>query len=66
LPLTIFPFRQLDLNWEDVLDEALLHLRRMVQIGTTNSPGTNCPFATYLATVLDAEKNAASSTTREC
>jgi acetylornithine deacetylase/succinyl-diaminopimelate desuccinylase-like protein len=40
---------------QNALDETAAHLRRMIQIDTTNPPGDELPLARYIDTTLSAE-----------
>jgi len=44
-----------DVNWDQVFDETVAHLRALVQMDTTNPPGRERPAAEYLAAVLRRE-----------
>ena len=42
-------------GWAGVADEAVRHLRRMIQFDTTNPPGNELPLARYIQEVLRAD-----------
>ena len=44
-----------DSGWDAVADEAVRHLRRMIQFDTTNPPGNELPLARYIEDVLRAD-----------
>jgi len=45
----------MDINWEEVTDEAVRHLQALIRIDTTNPPGNEREAVDYLAEVLSAE-----------
>jgi acetylornithine deacetylase/succinyl-diaminopimelate desuccinylase-like protein len=45
----------MEINWDQAFQEALEHLRALVQIDTTNPPGREKPAAEYIAGVLRRE-----------
>jgi acetylornithine deacetylase/succinyl-diaminopimelate desuccinylase-like protein len=44
----------MDPKWSDVLDETVVHLKRLIQLDTTNPPGNEMSVARYLDDVLRA------------
>ena len=42
------------LDWDAILEESITHLRRLIQIDTTNPPGNELPLARYLASQCES------------